>query len=136
MNVVEGGRMSTKEVPLRNAMNEVLRDEYVKDNEKGIEYFNRICEKAGIDFRFKLPNRRFNRRIGIYSEARFDLDGNPITEEQWNAGVADWLPTPEDRAYVKSLMKPCHEKGKIAGWIAPPAKGINNQPFEYEYVKL
>mgnify|MGYP000064810524 CR=1 FL=1 len=59
-------------------MNEVLRDEYVKDNEKGIEYFNRICEKAGIDFRFKLPNRRFNRRIGIYSEARFDLDGNGV----------------------------------------------------------
>ena len=26
------------------------------------------------------------------------------------------------------------EPGKIAGWIAPPAKGINGQPVEYEYV--
>jgi benzoyl-CoA 2,3-dioxygenase component B len=33
-------------------------------------------------------------------------------------------------------MKPCHQQGKIAGWIAPPAKGIDGKPFEYEYVKL
>jgi benzoyl-CoA 2,3-dioxygenase component B len=117
-------------------MNEVLRDEYVKDNEKGIEYFNRIVEKAGIGFRFRLPHRRFNRRIGIYSEARFDLDGNPIDEAKWNADSGEWLPSDEDRRFVKSLMKRCHEKGKIAGWIAPPAKGINGLPFEYEYVKL
>src|SRR6185436_5647217 len=45
-------RLSVEEVPLRNAMNEVLRDEYVKDNERGVEYWNRICERAGNDFRF------------------------------------------------------------------------------------
>jgi benzoyl-CoA 2,3-dioxygenase component B len=116
-------------------MNEVLRDEYVKDNEKGVEYFNRIVEKAGVDFRFRLPHRRFNRRIGIYSEARFDLDGKLLDEAAWNAGAERWLPTAEERAFVKSLMVPCHERGKIAGWIAPPAKGVNGQAFDYEYVK-
>jgi hypothetical protein len=24
----------------------------------------------------------------------------------------------------------------MAGWIAPPERGINNLPVEYEYVKL
>jgi benzoyl-CoA 2,3-dioxygenase component B len=128
--------ITNEEIPLRNAMNEVLRDEYVKDNEKGIAYWNRITEKAGVDWELTLPNRRFNRQVGIYAGRRFDLEGNPITEEEWKANVDNWLPTPEDKAYVKSLMVACHEPGKIAGWIAPPKKGINGNAFEYEYVKL
>src|SRR6185436_4256228 len=48
------GRVQKKDVALRNAMNEVLRDEYVSDNEKGIEYFNKVCERNGVDFRFTL----------------------------------------------------------------------------------
>ncbi len=28
------------------------------------------------------------------------------------------------------------EPGKMAGWIAPPERGINNLPVDYEYVKL
>jgi len=34
------------------------------------------------------------------------------------------------------LMKPVHETGKIANWIAPPARGINGNPFEFEYVRF
>jgi benzoyl-CoA 2,3-dioxygenase component B len=136
MEVLENGRLARKEVALRNAMNEVLRDEYVSDNEKGIEYFNKICEKGGTDFRFKLPHRRFNRRIGMFSEARFDPQGNLIDEATWQRRVGEWLPTEADRAHVKALMVACHAPGKIAGWIAPPAKGIDGKPFEYEYVKL
>jgi benzoyl-CoA 2,3-dioxygenase component B len=33
-------------------------------------------------------------------------------------------------------MTPVHERGKIAGWIAPPRKGINGQRFDYDYVHL
>ena len=121
-NVVDG-HMSSEVVPLRNAMNEVLRDEYVKDNEKGIEYWNRICAKLDQPYRFQLPHRRFNRKIGIYATQPFDTDGNPIDEDTWNRKVGDWLPTDDDREYVKSLMVPCREPGKIASWIAPPAKG-------------
>lgn len=130
------GKVRRETVALRNAMNEVLRDEYVKDNQKGIEYWNRICEKAGVDFRFRLPHRRFNRRIGEFAAGRFDLDGNPLTEAQWNARSSEWLPTEADRAYVKSLMKPVYARGKVASWIAPPSKGINDMPADYEYVKL
>jgi benzoyl-CoA 2,3-dioxygenase component B len=136
MEVLENGELRSKDVPLRNAMNEVLRDEYVSDNEKGLEYFNKICEKGGVGFRFTLPHRRFNRRIGMFSEARFDPSGKRIDEATWQRSVADWLPTEAERDFVKSLMVPCHERGEIAGWIAPPAKGIDGKPFDWEYVRL
>ncbi|MBI1383146.1 MAG: benzoyl-CoA 2,3-epoxidase subunit BoxB [Planctomycetaceae bacterium] len=128
--------ITTEEIPLRNAMNEILRDEYVKDNEKGIAYWNRVCERFGNEYRFSLPHRRFHRSVGIYAGRHFDLEGNPIDEATWKANVDRWLPTAADKAYVKSLMKPCYERGKIASWIAPPAKGVNDQPSDFEYVKL
>ena len=49
---------------------------------------------------------------------------------------AEFLPTDEDQTFVKSLMVQVTEPGKYAGWIAPPARGINNQPVDFEYVKL
>ncbi len=134
-NLVDG-KLVDEDVPLRNAMNEVLRDEYVKDNEKGIAYWNKIVEKHGLAFRFRLPHRRFNRKIGVYAGHTFDLDGNLIDEATWNRKAIEWLPSAADRAKVQSLMKPCRERGKFASWIAPPPKGINDQPIDFEYVKL
>jgi benzoyl-CoA 2,3-dioxygenase component B len=130
------GQLTREEVPLRNAMNEVLRDEYVKDNEKGIAYWNRVCERAGQPFRFRLPHRRFHRKIGVYAGGHFDLDGRPISAEEFERGQAEWLPTQADRDFVKTLMKPEFRRGRTAGWIAPPPKGINDQPADCEYVKL
>lgn len=136
MDVLEGGRISTEEVPLRNAMNEILRDDYVDDCNKGVKQWNRDLEKAGVDYRVKLPSRRFNRDVGLWSEARFDPEGNMITEAQWQKSKNDWLPTAEDKAFVKSLMVQVTEPGKMAGWIAPPRRGINDQEIDYQYVKL
>jgi benzoyl-CoA 2,3-dioxygenase component B len=130
------GKLVAEEVALRNAMNEVLRNEYLTDCQKGIDYWNRITEKQGIEFRFKLPHRRFHRKIGDYAAGKFDYEGNPISEAQWNQKVGEWLPSEKDRAFVQSLMKLCVEPGKTASWIAPPPKGINNLPIDYEYVKL
>jgi len=130
------GKLVAEEVAMRNAMNEVLRNEYLTDCQKGIDYWNRITEKQGVPFRFTLPHRRFHRKIGDYAAGKFDYEGNPISEAQWNAKVGEWLPTEKDRAFIQSLMKPCLEPGKTASWIAAPAKGINNQAPDYEYVKL
>jgi benzoyl-CoA 2,3-dioxygenase component B len=33
-------------------------------------------------------------------------------------------------------MQQVTEPGKFAGWIAPPARGINGQSVDFEYVKL
>lgn len=137
MRTFDGQRLGSEEVPLRNAMNEVLRDEYVKENQKGVAYWNRIPKKLGVDLEFYLPHRHFNRKIGVFAEGHFHPHtGEPLTEAEWQANVSNWLPTDEDRAYVKSLMVGVTEPGKFANWIAPPAKGINGQPVECEYVRL
>ena len=47
-----------------------------------------------------------------------------------------WLPSKADGDFIQSLMKPCFEPGKFAGWIAPPKVGIDNKPGDFEYVKL
>ena len=59
-----------------------------------------------------------------------------IKKNSLRKNLFDWIPSPEDRAFVHSLMKRVVEPGKIAGWVAPPDRGINNLPVDYEYVKL
>jgi benzoyl-CoA 2,3-epoxidase subunit B len=134
MEVPDAGRLVAQDVPLRNAMNEILRDEYVEDCERAVRKWNRHVEAAGLSFRFALPSRRFNRKMGIYASMVFDLAGNAITPEAFEAKRAEWLPTAEDRAYVQSLMVPCVEPGQFAGWIAPPAKGVEGKPEDFPYV--
>ena len=137
MDIFENGTFTNTDVPLRNAMNEVLRDDYIADNMKGIVYWNKITAKHNIDFQFSLPSRRFNRRVGMYAGHPFGLDGKLMEQSEWDAKAAgEWLPTIADREYVQTLMKPSLEPGKYAGWIAPPAKGINGKEIEFEYVKL
>ena len=59
-----------------------------------------------------------------------------MAREAYAAGLRDWLPSEADRSHVRSLMQRVVEPGKMAGWIAPPDRGINNLAVDYEYVKL
>src|SRR5437588_350902 len=136
MMVVENGKLVPREVPLRNALNEVLRGEYVKDCEKGLARWNKALADEGVTERLYLPNVRFHRHVGEYAGHYFDIEGNLISKEAFAAKKSEWLPTNEDREYVGSLMKPVTEVGKIANWIAPPQTGIKGKPFEFEYVRL
>ena len=136
MTVVEDGKLVPREVPLRNALNEVLRSEYVKDCDKGLARWNKALTEEGLNERLYLPNIRFHRHVGEYAGHSFDIEGKLISAEEFAARRPEWLPTTEDREYVGSLMKPVTEVGKIANWIAPPATGIKGKPFEFEYVRL
>ena len=136
MSVPKDGKLVSETIPLRNALNEVLRDEYVADCERAVRKWNHVIKKSGVSFELALPSRRFNRSMGIYRDMSFDVAGNPITPEAFEAKRTEWLPSAEDRAYVRTLMQPVYEPGKIANWIAPPKTGVNGQPFEFEYVKL
>ena len=133
--VIEGDKLVDKDIPLRTAMNEVLRDNYVDDCQRAVDKWNRTLEKAGRSERFRLPNRRFHRHQGIYSGHHFDVDGKMISAEEFEKQRHQWLPSPSDIEYIESLMQAVIEPGKIAGWVAPPTRGINGQPFEYEYVR-
>ena len=136
MAVPENGKLKEQEVPMRNAMNEVLRDSYIDDCQRGCDRWNKVLEQDSFPFRLRIPNRRFNRHIGIYADMHFTPEGDPISAEQWERYKHDWLPDEKDREYVQSLMKPVYEVGKIANWIAPPDRGVNAKPFEFEYVRF
>jgi benzoyl-CoA 2,3-dioxygenase component B len=91
---------------------------------------------VGINAELTLPHRAFHRAIGAFAEVKVSPDGRVVSEAEWNAHRDRWLPTADDRAYVASLMKPVTERGKFANWIAPPARGVNGQPADFEYVRL
>ena len=135
LDVVDG-QLVEKEVPMLNALNEVLRDDYIKDSMGGVDRWNRIIEKAGIPFRLKVPHKAFHRNIGTLAGVKVSPDGRVVSDAEWNERVAEWLPTAEDRAYVASLMGRVVEPGKFANWIAPPVMGINRQPVNFEYVRF
>src|SRR5690242_15239834 len=130
------GRLVEREVPALNALNERLRDRYVKDTVGGIGRWNRVLERAGIEERRVLPHKAFNRRIGSFAGARVALDGRVIGEEEWQAHEREWLPTEDDRAYVASLMGHVVDPGRFASWIASPASGINARPADFAYVRF
>lgn len=136
MAVVKDGRLAEEDVPLRNAMNEVLRDAYVADCQRGVDRWNKRLEEAGLPDRLRLPSKRFYRHIGLYADMPFDADGNLLSREEWEKRKGEWLPTGDDRAYIASLQKAVTDPGLIANWIARPARGIKGLPFEYEYVRL
>ena len=133
---VRNGQLVEKEVPMLNALNEVLRDDYIKDSVAGVERWNRVLEKAGIPAKLRVPHKAFNRNIGALSGAKVSPDGRVVSEAEWTGNVDSWLPSRQDRAYVASLMGRVVEAGKYANWIAPPMLGINRQPTDFEYVRF
>lgn len=132
LEMPDGSRVS---IPLRRAMNAVLRDEYVRDCERGLRRWNQELAARGIDARLYLPSARFNRKIGVFAGMHCSPEGGALEAEQFAAQRDRWLPGEADRARAAELMKPVYERGRIASWIAPPARGINGQPPDFDYVR-
>ncbi|MDB5840925.1 MAG: benzoyl-CoA oxygenase subunit [Herminiimonas sp.] len=133
---VVNGALVEKEVPMLNSLNEVLRDDFIRDSVAGVGRWNRVIEKAGLAFRLVTPHKAFNRHIGSFADFRISPDGNLISEAEWEANLRNWLPSETDRLFVASLMGRVIEPGKMANWIAPPPVGINRQPIDFEYVRF
>jgi benzoyl-CoA 2,3-dioxygenase component B len=127
-----------EEHPALVAINERLRQDYIDDCARGLNRWNKVIAASGVGTPLTLPHRGFNRHIGLFGsdDVRVSPDGRLVTEAEWGRMHGAWLPSPEDRAFVASLMRRVVAPGKIAGWIAPPPRGINGQPFDYEYVKF
>jgi benzoyl-CoA 2,3-dioxygenase component B len=132
---LDGGRIVTREEPALTSLNERLRDDYIADCQRGVDRWNQIIRRHGIAYELRLPHRGFHRAIGIFGGARVSPDGRLLSEAEWEAQRGAWLPTEADRAYVQSLMTPVVERARFASWIAPPARGINGQPIDFDYVR-
>jgi len=133
---LDDGVIAESEEAALTVINERLRDDYIEDCEKGLTRWNRTVAENGIDYTFRLPHRAFQRAIGQYREAKFSPDGAPVSDAEWAARAHDWLPSEAERAHVISLMQRVVEPGKFAGWSAPPRRGVNVQPLDFEYVHL
>jgi benzoyl-CoA 2,3-dioxygenase component B len=133
---LDGGGLVTREEPALPSLNERLRDDYIADCQRGVDRWNRVIKEHGIDFQLRLPHRAFQRAIGIFADVRVSPEGRVLSQAAWEAKKHEWLPTEEDQAWVESLMRPETEPGKFASWIAPPPRGINGQPLDFEYVRL
>jgi benzoyl-CoA 2,3-epoxidase subunit B len=133
----ESGRIIRQEVPMRNALNEVLRDWYVGDCQAGVDRWNRrVLEEYGMSDRIYLPSRKFNRKVGVFAGRFFDPEGHPSSAEDWERRKDEWLPSVADKEYLRSIQAtPLYEPGKFANYIAPPPRGINRQPIDFEYVR-
>jgi benzoyl-CoA 2,3-dioxygenase component B len=134
--VAKEGGLEVKEVPMLNALNEVLRDDYIKDSVAGVERWNKVLTKAGIPFQLRVPHKAFNRNIGALAGANVTPEGQVVSQTEWKARAGEWLPSTEDRAFVASLMGRVVEPGKFANWIAPPVVGINRMPVDFNYVRF
>jgi len=133
---VQGDQLVEKEAPMLNALNEVLRDDYIRDSVAGIQRWNRVIEKAGLPHRLNVPHKAFHRQIGALAGVHVAPDGRVVGKEEWAARQHEWLATPEDRAFVASLMGRVTEPGKFANWISPPAVSINRQAPNFEYIRF
>jgi benzoyl-CoA 2,3-dioxygenase component B len=121
-------------------MVDALKDGQLAQNEvaalTGLNRWNKILAEAGLPHRLYLPHVAFNRKVGAFAAIQASPDGEILDDQQWAGQQHNWLPADTDKTFVRSLMKPVHERGKIAAWIAPPRNGINGKPFDYDYVHL
>jgi benzoyl-CoA 2,3-dioxygenase component B len=134
--LTDDGQVGQAEVAALVGLNTDLRREYISDCQTGVTRWNRILADVGLEQRLKLPHAAFNRKVGVFAGVEATPDGALIPAQEWKRRMREWLPTDVDKTYVRSLMRPVHERGKIAAWIAPPRNGINGKPFDYDYVHL
>ena len=133
---VDGEQIVLHHVSAATALNERLRDDYIADCQAGVDRWNRVMKKHGVDFQLRLPHKGFHRRIGNFADAHISPEGRVVGEAEWTHRSQEWLPSEADHRFVRSLEGRVLEPGKYASWIAPPPRGINNQPADFAYVRF
>ncbi len=120
---------------MRNAMNEVTRGlrtrlRYGRDALEPPDRRSRAFVRCHCPVRASAATSAFGPTCRQIPKARRSRS------EEFNATTGPWLPSEDDRAYILSLMHGVYEQGKMASWIAPPERGINAHPVDFEYVRF
>jgi len=130
------GALQIVDEPALNALNGRLCDDYIKDCQGGVNRWNKVIAKAGVEFTLVLPRRGFRRHVGEFAGAAITPDGTLLGADEFAAQHDQWLPATGDLEYIQSLMQAVTRPGEFAGWIASPRVGIDNKPGDFEYVRL
>jgi benzoyl-CoA 2,3-epoxidase subunit B len=133
---VVDGEIRCVDEPALTALNMRLRDDYTRDCAKGVERWNTVIVKTGVNFRLELPHVAFHRHIGEFATIEATPKGILLSPAEWKQVRGQYLPSADDGVFIASLMKQVTEPGKYAGWIAPPKASIDNKPGDFEYVQL
>src|SRR6266545_2954277 len=96
--------------PDKSKLNELARGLYRQEIVKLVERLNMFIPER--ERQLKVPDLKFNRRIGMYAHQKFNVDGQPISDEKYTAYLESVLPRPEDIAVV-------HDIEKEPDWIEP-----------------
>src|SRR5579885_1948061 len=92
-------------IPLRRAMNAILRDAFAQDCARGLARWNRELASRGLEQRLARPHVGFNRKVGAYASQSCDPSGNVMPHEEFARRRGEWLPTEQDRARNAELMR-------------------------------
>ena len=108
------GEIKRVDEPALTALNMRLRDDYTRDCAKGIERWNKIIEKTGIDFRLALPHVAFHRHIGEFRDVHATPDRHAARRRRPGRTQKDkWLPSKADGDFIASLMKPVQRARQV-----------------------
>ena len=117
-----------QQVPMRNAMNEVMRESYIKDCEIGLKRWNRQIERAGLGLRLTLPSPRFRRSIGAWANAAGRPGGQCCSRRRVRAAAARLDPVRRaDRAFVRSADA-ARRRARQDGRLDRAARPRHQQP--------
>ena len=120
------GEIKRVDEPALTALNMRLRDDYTNDCAKGVERWNKIIEKTGVQFKLELPHVAFHRQIGEFKAIEASPTGELLDDAKWGKQQDLWLPTKEDGDFIAELMTPVNETGKFAE-LDRGAKGRHRQ---------
>ena len=97
--------------PDKEALNERAREQFY---DEVVQTVQRVNDVNASEKKLYVPDMKFNRKIGQYSDRKFSVDGRALSDDEWKAYEASVLPSSADDALLKEYFK-------NPSWIA--AKG-------------
>ncbi len=98
------------EEPDKAHLNEFSRELYRQEVEKLLDGISRFLPESAPPL--EAPNLKFHRAIGEFAGQTWSVRGDLLTPEQYEAHLAETLPTAEEKRFVADLMRE-------PDWIAP-----------------
>jgi benzoyl-CoA 2,3-dioxygenase component B len=114
-----------KAIPMRTAMNEVLRDWYVGDcagRRRALEHDLRAPRHVGSAAPARSQVQPRHRHVLV---AALRSAGAPLSDEEWDARSTNGCRRRRPRIPPQHHGEPVYEPGKFANYIAPPLAGVN-----------
>jgi benzoyl-CoA 2,3-dioxygenase component B len=87
----------------KGQLNEASRGLYREECVRLVDRLNRHISDP--DRYLKVPDLKFNRKIGMYAHQCFDIDGNPMSPEPYEKYFASVTPSEEDYKKLNDIVK-------------------------------